>query len=224
MSNVQFSLGKTEGRSIREVEDERVFDMLNRSIVLNYLREKSVKVSKPGEPEFNLSAGGTSRFYIDVKQTALHGEVHKILAEMLYTRLASGEFGAIQAVAGVALGGCHLASITALYAQMASVSSPVGLHVIYVRKEAKDHGTKRLVESTNLPPGTSVVLVEDVVTTGGSSVKAIGELVKAEFDVRGVLAVIDRRTSDKRSQTLSCNDKDYALSSLFTLDDFEDML
>jgi orotate phosphoribosyltransferase len=195
----------------------------DRHALLQRLKTYSVKISKPGEPEFNLAAGGTSRFYIDVKQTALHRDVHRLLAHALYTVLAHGYFGGIEAVAGVALGGCHLASIAALYAVSNNVQ-PIGLHVVYVRKEAKDHGMKKLVESTTLPQGTSVVLLEDVITTGGSSIKAIGELVKAGFDVRGVLAVIDRRTTENRTTTLPYEGKDYPLCSLYNLDDFQDML
>ncbi len=184
-----------------------------RTIVLNLLKTHSVKVARPGE-EFRLASGGTSRFYIDVKKTALHHEAHYPLAYLLYNELAEGGFGGIEAVSGVALGGCHLASIVGLYAKL---KGQTNLDVVYVRKEAKDHGTKNLIEHTEMHPDKAVVLLEDVVTTGGSSINAIRELRAAGYDVRGTVAVIDRRPRETRTTSLEGK----PFRALFALDDFE---
>lgn len=186
-----------------------------RKLVLDLLKLYSVKVSPPGE-EFTLASGEKSRFYIDVKKTALHRKVHQPLAYLLYDVLAHGEFGPIEAVAGVALGGCHLASIVALYATLEGGTS---LDVVYVRKAAKDHGTKNLVESPSHGPETHVVLLEDVITTGESSAQAAQHLREAGFDVRGVLAIVDRR----KERTPILRDGSM-VRALYTLDDFADAL
>jgi orotate phosphoribosyltransferase len=193
--------------------------MHDRALIHDLLKLHSVKIAGPGEPEFKLAAGGTSRFYIDVKKTALHRDAHWPLATLLYDELAQGTFGGIHAVAGVALGGCHLASIVGLYA---NIEGRTHLDVIYVRKDAKDHGTKALIEAPPLPAQevrsgkTAVVLLEDVVTTGGSSIRAMHQLLEAGYDVRGTVAVIDRRAKAQREATLDGR----PFKSLFTLSDF----
>lgn len=185
-----------------------------RALVLDLLKLYSVKIAAPGE-EFTLASGAKSRFYIDVKKTAFHAKVHFPLANMLYDELAAGAFGVVEGVAGVALGGCHLASIVAMYA---SAHAQPALNVFYVRKEGKDHGTKSLVEGPQHGPEHRVVLLEDVVTTGGSSLKAVEQLQAAHCVVRGIVAVIDRRPKSERSDTLG----GLPFRSLFTLADFSE--
>jgi|SRR5579872_1808935 len=186
-----------------------------KDVVLELLKKHSVKTRGPNEEPFKLASGGTSWFYCDVKKTALRGDAQFQLAWLIYDELAKGDFGGINAVAGVVLGGCHLASIVAMYASM---SGGTRLDVIYVRKAPKDHGTGNLVEA---PDGSSqhiqkVVLVEDVITTGKSSIRA-AEILRAKgYDVRGVLAIIDRRASACRNPLLPW----LPVRSLFTMDDF----
>ena len=84
--------------------------------------------------------------------------------------------------AGVALGGCPLVTGLSLWTDM---------NALYVRAKPKDHGTSKQIEG-DFQPGASAVLVEDVVTTGGSSLEAIDILVKAGLKVVAVVAVLDR--------------------------------
>jgi orotate phosphoribosyltransferase len=94
-----------------------------------------------------------------------------------------------QAVAGVALGGCPLASAVSLTSDRYGRALPA----LYVRKETKDHGTRRLVEGeAALEPGTPVVLLEDVITTGGSTLRAVEALRGAGIEVAGVMVLVDR--------------------------------
>ncbi len=181
-----------------------------RHLVQRLLEVYSVKVAPVGE-EFTLASGEKSRVYIDVRKTAQKSVAHLPLASLLYDVLAGGDFGGISAVAGVVLGGCHLASILGLYA---SHFGRTQLDVVYVRKEPKGHGTKKVIEGPVVEPGTPVVLIEDVVTTGGSSIKAMTDLTDDGYDVRGTLSVIDRRATP--SGTL--NGKPFR--SLFVLGDF----
>jgi len=93
------------------------------------------------------------------------------------------------AVAGVELGGCPLASAVAL----TSFLRGAPLDAVYVRKDVKDHGSRRLLEGTSrLAEGARVALLEDVVTTGGSTLKAASKLRDAGYDVGAVVALVDR--------------------------------
>jgi orotate phosphoribosyltransferase len=156
-------------------------EISDRQILINWLDLYSIK---SGE-EFELASGQKSNVYVDVKKTAMAHRVNKLLAKLLCDKMVQ-EFGMVEAVAGIALGGCHLASIVAMH-------HPFGLDVFHVRKEAKDHGTKKLIEGPLYFKNQHLVLLEDVVTTGGSAIRAANLLREAEFDVKGILAVVDRR-------------------------------
>lgn len=139
---------------------------------------------KSGE-EFTLASGVKSNVYVDVKKTALHSQGSRLLAKLLYDKMRE-TWGQVEAVAGVVLGGCHLASIVSMH-------SPIGMDVIYVRKSAKDHGSKNLVERPFMLEEDFVVILEDVVTTGASSLAAAHLLQKEGLKVVGILSVVDRR-------------------------------
>lgn len=143
--------------------------------------------------EFTLSSGQKSSTYIDVKKTAQHHRGCKLLAQLLTENIARN-FAPISAVAGVVLGGCHLASIVAM-------AYPLDLDVVFVRTAAKDHGTQQLIEKPLMQGRRPrrVVLLEDVITTGASALKAAKLLEAAEMDVVGILAVVDRRKDQKAS-------------------------
>jgi orotate phosphoribosyltransferase len=135
-----------------------------------------------------LASGKESDFFIDCKQAVLTAEGHALVGELVGAALA-GLPTRVAAVAGVELGGCPLASAVS----MASVRAGTPLDAIYVRKEAKSHGSQRLIEGgTRLPPGASVALLEDVVTTGGSTLAAAAKLREAGFAIAGVVALVDR--------------------------------
>jgi orotate phosphoribosyltransferase len=92
-------------------------------------------------------------------------------------------------VAGVELGGCPLASAVSLTSYLQGRPLPA----LYVRKEVKDHGSRRLVEGDRaLVPGAAVVILEDVITTGGSTLKAVDKLRSVGAAVVGVIALVDR--------------------------------
>lgn len=158
-----------------------------------------------------LASGKESDFFIDCKQTVLTAEGHALTGELLYEALLPLEHCA--AVAGVELGGCPLASAVSMVSFLRG--SP--LDAIYVRKEAKDHGSQRLLEGTSrLKPGAHVVILEDVVTTGGSTLKAAEKLVAAGFSVTAVIALVDRLEGG--AQTIEA--AGFAFTSIFTRDDF----
>lgn len=134
-----------------------------------------------------LASGKESDFFVDCKQTILTAEGHALLGELMYEALA--ELGHVGAVGGVELGGCPLASAVSLI----SFQKGNPLPALYVRKERKDHGTGKRIEGDKaLRPGLRVALLEDVVTTGGSSLKALKILREAGCEVAGIVAIVDR--------------------------------
>jgi len=137
-----------------------------------------------------LASGRESDFFIDCKQTVLTAEGHALAGEIFFDVLAaSPERARILAVAGVELGGCPLASATACVSFLRGAP----LDAVYVRKGAKDHGSKRLLEGdTRLGAGASIAVLEDVVTTGGSTLDAVAKLRDAGYAVAGVVALVDR--------------------------------
>ncbi len=135
---------------------------------------------------FVLASGRESDFFIDCKQTVLTAEGHALVGELM---LDAVKPFSPAAVAGVELGGCPLASAVAL----TSFQRGAPLDAIYVRKDAKDHGSRRDLEgNTTLPAGARVALLEDVTTTGGSTLKAAEKLRDAGYEVAGVAALVDR--------------------------------
>lgn len=134
-----------------------------------------------------LASGRESDFFIDCKQTMLTAEGHALIGELMFDLLA--ELPPCEAVGGVELGGCPLASAVSLV----SFQRGRPLNALYVRKAKKDHGTTKLIEGDkSLKPGIRVALLEDVVTTGGSSLKAVESLKEAGAQVVGIVALVDR--------------------------------
>jgi orotate phosphoribosyltransferase len=134
-----------------------------------------------------LASGKESDFFVDCKQTILTAEGHALTGELMYEALAA--LGPVDAVGGVELGGCPLASAVSLV----SFQKGSPLPALYVRKERKDHGTTKVIEGDkSLRPGLRVALLEDVVTTGGSSLKALDVLKAAGCEVAGIVALVDR--------------------------------
>jgi orotate phosphoribosyltransferase len=134
-----------------------------------------------------LASGRESDFFIDCKQAVLTAEGHALVGVAMLDALA--RLPACDAVAGVELGGCPLASAVAL----TSFQRGAPLDAVYVRKDAKDHGSRRTLEgNTRLAAGARMVLLEDVVTTGGSTLSAAAKLRAAGYVVSGVVALVDR--------------------------------
>ncbi|MCC6215213.1 MAG: orotate phosphoribosyltransferase [Polyangiaceae bacterium] len=153
-----------------------------RQRLLELLRERSYERKR-----VVLASGRESDFFIDCKQTALTAEGHALIGELMLAALA--DFPECRAVAGVELGGCPLASAVSLVSHQRGRDLPA----LYVRKQRKDHGSARLVEGDRaLEPGLPVVLLEDVITTGGSSLAAVAALGEVGARVVGVLALVDR--------------------------------
>jgi orotate phosphoribosyltransferase len=160
-----------------------VADSVKRARLIQLLTERSFERRK-----VILASGRESDFFIDCKQTMLTAEGHALVGELMFDLLS--ELPECEAVGGVELGGCPLASAVSLV----SFQRGRPLNALYVRKAKKDHGTTKLVEGDkSLKPGLKVALLEDVVTTGGSSLKAVESLKAAGAEVVGIVALVDRQ-------------------------------
>jgi len=159
-----------------------------------------------------LTSGKTSDFFVDCKQAVLTAEGHALAAEVILEALGRWPVRP-SAVAGVELGGCPLASAVS----MLSHQRGAPLDAIYVRKEAKAHGSRRALEGgTRLPGGSGVALLEDVVTTGGSTVAAAKKLEEGGHPVVGVVALVDRLEGGRAAIEAA----GLRFHALYTRDDF----
>lgn len=142
-----------------------------------------------------LSSGRESDFYIDCKKTVLTAEGHWLTGRLLFAGVRAGFADAV-AVGGLTMGADPIASA------IATVSFVSGhpLHAFLVRKQPKGHGTGQWVEGLSvLPSGAKVVIVEDVVTTGASTIKAI-ERARAEGLVPvGAYTLVDREEGGREA-------------------------
>lgn len=139
------------------------------------LSVKAVKV-QPAE-SFTWASGWKSPFYCDNRKTLSYPDLRTFVKDNLVA-LVKANFPEADAVAGVATGAI---------AQGALVADALEMPFCYVRSKAKDHGMGNLIEGT-LPEGSKVVVVEDLISTGGSSLKAVEALRAAGFEVVGMVA------------------------------------
>ena len=136
--------------------------------------------------EFTLSSGLKSSYYLDCRPTTMSAEGLAVIGT-LGLEAIRGAGWAPDAVGGMTMGADPVAYAIAA----ASWGNPPALDAFSVRKEAKGHGTKRQVEG-NFRSGARVVITEDVITTGGSTIEAIAAVRGAGGEVVGVLVVVDR--------------------------------
>ena len=136
------------------------------------------------EGDFILSSGQASSYYINGKEVTLNAQGALAIGRILLSRLPEDT----QAVAGLTLGADPI--VTAVSVVSAYENRPIP--ALIIRKEAKGHGTKAYIEGPTLPENTTVVVLEDVVTTGRSAMKAVERLRDAGYTVNLVISLIDR--------------------------------
>ncbi len=159
--------------------------------------------------QFTLASGKTSTYYLDGKQVTLDAEGARLIGEGLLDLL--GEAGMPDAVGGMSIGADPITS--AVVTMSAVRGTPI--RGFLVRKQPKGHGTNRFIEGP-VQPGERVVIVEDVVTTGGSSLEAIERVEAFGLNVIRVAAVVDRMEGGARA----FEERGIPFSSLFTIRDF----
>lgn len=132
-----------------------------------------------------LASGQESDHYFDMKPTMLDPEGAELLAELVYDRL---DAYAADLVGGIEMGAVPLITPISILSRKAGR----GIPGFFVRKNVKDHGTKKLVEGASDVKGKRVAIVEDVTTTGGSAMKAVRALEEAGAKIVVVITVVDR--------------------------------
>jgi len=171
--------------------------------LLKYLIEKSYK-----KGNFTLSSGKKSSHYLNCKPVSLNGEGLNLISDLFLDLKDTNS----QAVAGLTLGADPLVSGLIVKA----ASQGLDLNGLIIRKEIKKYGTKAGIEGPILEEGTLVTVLEDVVTTAGSVIKAIKKLRENNYVVEEVLSIVDRQEGGCEA----LNDENVKLKSLFTIKDF----
>ena len=173
-----------------------------RQVLLHLLAERAYR-----HGSFTLASGRTSNHYVNCKPVSLSGQGLALLsAQML--ELVEVEAAA---VAGLTLGADPLVSGVAQAAALAGRS----LDALIVRKEAKGHGTGAWLEGPLPAAGSRITVLEDVVTTGGSSLKAVHQLREAGYVVERVVTIVDRQEGGQAAMEAAGLD----LRSLFLLEE-----
>lgn len=141
------------------------------------------------EGDFVLSSGAKSSYYINCKQVTLRAEGAFALGRLLLELLPEET----EAVAGLTLGADPMVSAVSVV----SAGSDHPIPALIIRKKPKGHGTKAYIEGPSLTAGAMIVVLEDVVTTGGSALTAVERLQDAGYQVSQILALVDREQGGK---------------------------
>jgi orotate phosphoribosyltransferase len=156
--------------------------------------------------EVVLTSGQTAQYYVDAKRAVLRPAGFRAMAELVADR--ARDWGAT-AVGGLTMGADAPAC--------AALAGGADVKAFFVRKEAKQHGLQRRIEGPALEPGDRCLIVEDVVTTGGSTLQAIEAVRDAGHEIAGVVTILDRLAGGAERIRQAANGAPY--EPLATIDD-----
>jgi len=157
--------------------------------------------------EYTLSSGKKSEHYVNCKPVTLSGR-GLTLSSLLMLKEIDTSY-----VAGLTLGADPLVSGVALVSALDNRM----VNALIVRKEAKGHGTQAWIEGLLPPEKTKVTVLEDVITTGGSAIKAVEKLRDAGYEVDTVVSIVDRQEDDEANDAMKLSG--LQLKSIFSLED-----
>ncbi len=177
--------------------------MYDKQALIELVRERALKFG-----DFTLASGKQAKYYLDCRQLTLDSRGACLVAEGMLEAMGDE---LPPAVGGMAIGADPITGAIITLAGMRKIP----LRGVIVRKDPKGHGTGRTVEGP-VEPGEEIVIVEDVVTTGGSSLLAIERCEAFGLKVRRVLAIIDRLEGGAEAFAA----QGYELTSLLTVRDF----
>ena len=161
--------------------------------LINLILERSFKFTR--KPTFKLASGKMSNFYFNCKPTTLSAEGKFLIGNLLYELIRKEKtWKAVKAIGGLTLGADPVANAIAY----TSYLKQMPLEAFVVRKEPKKHGTMLWIEGY-VKKGDKVLIVEDVITTGGSTINAITRAKICGLKVMGVVVLIDRQEGGREA-------------------------
>lgn len=166
------------------------------------LAKKSFKYSK--EPKFPLASGRISQFYIDCKMTTLYSKGMVLIGNIVFNLIAPLN---IKGIGGLTLGADPIGNSTAI------IAGQKGFDLIsfVIRKQPKKHGLMKWIEG-GINPGDRVVIVDDVITTGGSAIQAVEKAKETGLEIVKVIVLVDREEGGKENILK----KGYEVEAIFT--------
>jgi orotate phosphoribosyltransferase len=173
--------------------------------LLEIILNKSFKYSE--KPVFKLVSGRMSNYYINCKTTTLDPEAMLLIGHIFYNRVKPLR---VNAIGGLTLGADPIAFATAMVSGMKDDA----INAFVVRKKAKEHGMMKWIEG-NVNEGDKVVIVDDVVTTGQSTIDAIDRAIESNLNIVKAIALVDRQEGGREN----IERKNVPFESIFTRDD-----
>ena len=156
--------------------------------------------------DVTLTSGRTAKYYVDAKRATLRADGFLAMGELV---AAEAERVGATAVGGTTMGADPIAC--------SALAAGAPVKAFFVRKDKKKHGLQRWIEGPPLEPGERCLVVEDVVTTGGSAIHAIERVREEGFEVVGVVTVLDRLSGGAEAIQAAADDAPY--TPLTTIDD-----
>lgn len=161
----------------------------DRSALLEVIRELSLQTG-----EFLLSSGKRASYYLDCRVTTLNPKGAYLTAKLMLRTIREKEIQA-EAIGGLTLGADPIAASVAVVSSIESTSLPGFI----VRKESKDYGTRRQIEGWSGSPGSRVIIVDDVCTSGSSILEACDKVEEAGYKVVATMCVVDREEGGRQA-------------------------
>ncbi len=183
--------------------------MGEREDLIELVRERSFQYAD--EPVFTLASGAKSPFYFNLKAVTYHAPGLVLIGRLIYDKIRDLQVSP-RGIGGLTMGADPIAIAVAYTSQLHG--NPID--AFSVRKEPKGHGLRLPIEG-NLEPGDPVIIIEDVVTTGGSTIRAIEAARDYGLDILGVIALLDRCEQGGRANIEACG---VEMVSMLDISDF----
>jgi orotate phosphoribosyltransferase len=177
--------------------------MFDRQELIQLFHQRALKFG-----DFTLASGKKSTYYLDGKQISLHSTGLRLVSHGLLDLLSDVSYSAI---GGMTIGADPIVGGVLV----AAAERKISLDGFLVRKESKGHGTQRYIEGP-VTPGSKVVVIDDVVTTGGSALQAVDRIVEYGCEVVCVVGIVDR----KEGGAANFAARNLPFRSLLTIEDF----
>ena len=183
--------------------------MDKRARLVEYIKRHSFQ--KSDTPIYRLSSGNMSNFYFDLKKTTYSPEGQYLVGNLVFEKIMDNGLRP-KAIGGLTMGADPIASATAYTSFLRNES----VEAMVIRKEPKGHGTMSRIEG-NVKAGDEVIIIDDVVTSGGSTIRAIEAAEEAGLHIVAVIILLDRCELGGRE---NIERRGYPVYSILTIKDF----